>query len=119
LRGDLIEPQRLITLGRQVFVRFILAALIMPFILFALAGSIHYWQGWLYYAVLMVPMLAAAGCFLKSDPQFLDRQMRSREREPEQRSMVSLDNAVLVVGTLAIACDLLCNGLYRLMPYIW
>jgi hypothetical protein len=71
-----------------VFVRFILAAPIMPFILFALAGSIHHWRGWLYYAVLMVPMLAAAGYFLKSDPQFLERRMRSREREPEQRSIV-------------------------------
>jgi protein-S-isoprenylcysteine O-methyltransferase Ste14 len=105
-------------LRRRVMVRFILAALIMPVILFSLAGSLHYWQGWLYYAVLMVPMLAAAGYFLKSDPQFLERRMKFREREPEQRPIVSLGNAVLAAGTLAIAYDLRWNGLDQLPSQI-
>lgn len=66
----------------QVFVRFILAALIMPVILFSLAGILHYLQGWLYYVVVVAPMLATAGYFLKSDPQFLERRMKFCERDP-------------------------------------
>jgi hypothetical protein len=63
-----IEPQRLYALRKQVIIRFGLAALLIPVILFDLAGTIHYWQGWLYWMVLLIPMIVAVSFFLKTDP---------------------------------------------------
>ncbi len=98
-------------LRRQVIIRFGSAALLIPIILYAISGTIYYWQGWLYWAVLMLPMLSVLINFLKSDPEFLERRMKYNEREQEQRIIIIFGNAALVAGFLAIATDLRLHGL--------
>jgi protein-S-isoprenylcysteine O-methyltransferase Ste14 len=107
----MMERQRLEALRRQIVVRFGLAALLIPFILFAMAGTIHYWQGWLYWMILLLPMLAAAIYFLRNDPELLERRMKYKEKEPEQRTIVLLGTAFLAAGFLTIAIDLRLHGL--------
>ncbi len=106
-----IEPQRLNALRKQVIIRFGLAALLIPVILFATAGTLRYWQGWLYWMVLVLPMLMALSYFLKADPELLERRMKFREKEREQQAIILLGDAVLVAGFLAIAVDLRLHGL--------
>lgn len=106
-----IEPQRLNALRTQVMIRFGLAALLIPVILFAVAGTLRYWQGWLYWMVLILPMLSALGYLLKEDPELLERRMKFREKEQEQRTIILLGDAVLVAGFLAITIDLRLHGL--------
>jgi hypothetical protein len=43
-----IGPQRLELLRKQVIARFGLAVILIPVILYAMAGTLNYWQGWLY-----------------------------------------------------------------------
>jgi len=76
-----------------------------------MAGTLYYWQGWLYWAVLIIPMLAAVSHFLKADPELLERRMKYKEKEPEQRIIIFLGSAVLVAGFLAIGYDLRQHGL--------
>ena len=101
-----------------MIIRFGLAALIIPVILYALAGTLHYWQGWLYWAVLITPMLAAVGYFLRTDPELLERRMKYKEKEAEQRAIVFLGNAVLVAGFLVVSYDLRQHGLFQVSPSI-
>jgi protein-S-isoprenylcysteine O-methyltransferase Ste14 len=105
-------------LRKLVIIRFGLAALIIPVILYALAGTLYYWQGWLYWAVLIIPMLAAVGYFLRTDPELLERRMRYKEKEPEQRAIVILSSAVSIAGLLAIGYDLRLHGLDQVSPSI-
>jgi hypothetical protein len=67
------EQQRLNALRMQKITRFGQAALIIPVILHAIANALHYWQEWLYWAVLIIPMLAAVSYFPKADPELLER----------------------------------------------
>jgi protein-S-isoprenylcysteine O-methyltransferase Ste14 len=101
-----------------VIIRFGLAALIIPVILYALAGTLHYWQGWLYWAVLITPMLAAVSYFLRTDPELLERRMKYKEKEAEQRAIVFLGNAVSVAGFLVVSYDLRQHGLNQVSPSI-
>lgn len=98
--------------------RFGLAALIIPVIIYALAGTLYYWQGWLYWAVLIVPMLAAVSYFLRTDPELLERRMKYKEKEAEQRAVVFLGNAVSAAGLLVIGYDLRQHGLFQVSPSI-
>jgi len=107
----MMDPTRLTALKKQVIFRFGLAVLIIPIALFALAGTIHYWQGWLYWAVLLFPMLVAVIYFLRTDPELLERRMRYKEKEHEQRTIILRGTAVLIVGFLTIAIDLKLHGL--------
>jgi protein-S-isoprenylcysteine O-methyltransferase Ste14 len=91
---------------------------VIPVIIYALAGTLYYWQGWLYWAVLIVPMLAAVSYFLRTDPELLERRMKYKEKEAEQRAVVFLGNAVSAAGLLVIGYDLRQHGLFQVSPSI-
>lgn len=113
-----IEPHRLNVLRRQVIIRFGLAAVLIPLILFAMAGTLNYWQGWLYWLVLVIPMLVALSYLLKADPELLERRMKFHEKEREQQIIVRLGSAVCVAGFMAIAIDLRLQGLNQVPVFI-
>ena len=98
-------------LKKQVIIRFGLAALLIPVIIFALAGTLQYWQGWLYWVVLIIPIIAAVSYLLRSDPELLERRMKYREKEQEQQTIVILGTAIFLGGFLTIAIDLRLHGL--------
>jgi hypothetical protein len=83
-----IKQQKIGMLRKQVMVRFGLAAFLIPVILYALAGTLHYWQGWLYWIVLFIPMLVAVSYLLKYDPELLERRMKYHEKEKEQQAII-------------------------------
>lgn len=105
-------------LRKQVIIRFGLAALLIPVILFALAGTLHYWQGWIYWIVLLIPMLFAVSYLLKNDPELLERRMKFKEKEQEQQTIVILGTAIFLAGFLAIAIDLRLHGLDQVQTLI-
>jgi len=113
-----IEQLRLSLLRKQVMMRFGLAAILMPIILYALAGTVDYWQGWLYWAVLVIPMVLAAAYLLKHDPELLQRRMRYQEKEKEQQAILRAGKVVFIAGFVAIAVDLRLHGL-NTVPIHW
>ncbi|HNY34069.1 MAG TPA: isoprenylcysteine carboxylmethyltransferase family protein [Methanothrix soehngenii] len=113
-----IEEQRLRMLRRQAMIRFGLAAVLIPIILYALAGTLRYWQGCLYWMVIIAPMLVAVSYLLKHEPELLERRMKYRERESEQQKIVSVGAIIFVVGFIAIAADLRLHGLDA-VPVSW
>jgi protein-S-isoprenylcysteine O-methyltransferase Ste14 len=106
-----MEPSRLEAVKKQVAIRFTVAAILIPAFLFAMAGTINYWQGWVYWAVLFIPMVAAVVYLLRADPELLERRMRYKERESEQKAIILLGTAALIAGFLTIAIDLRMRGL--------
>lgn len=63
-----------------------------------------------------MPMLAAVGYLLKSDPELLERRMKLHEKEQEQQTIVLLGAAMFLTGFLAIAIDLRLHGLNQVSP---
>ena len=105
-------------LRRQAITRFGLAAVIIPVILCAMAGTLNYWQGWIYWIILVVPMLIAFSYLLKHDPELLERRMRYSEKEKEQQVIIRIGNFIFVAGFLTIGIDLRLHGLY-MVPMSW
>jgi len=58
--------------------------------LFLPAGTFHYWQAWGYLAILTIPMVLVMTYLIRKDPELLERRMRMREKEAEQRSIIKL-----------------------------
>ncbi|WP_292366829.1 MULTISPECIES: methyltransferase family protein [unclassified Methanoculleus] len=92
-------------LAGAVLARFIAGLIVVALLLFVPAGSIHYWEGWLYLGVLFIPIAFAALYLLKHDPELLERRMRTRERESEQRTIIALSSIVLIVGFVIPGLD--------------
>jgi protein-S-isoprenylcysteine O-methyltransferase Ste14 len=75
---------------RKMYVRLLVVVPAMGAIFFIPAGTLAYWEAWLYMAVLLIPMAFVLRYFLKNNPEFLERRMQMREREAAQRRIISL-----------------------------
>ena len=68
-------------------------AVVMAALLFIPAGTIHYWQGWVYLAVFFAVSLFTTLDLARRDPKLLERRMRggpTAEKEPTQRVIMWL-----------------------------
>ena len=59
--------------------------LVISAMLFIPAGTLDYWQAWLYLVVVFTPMAFVMFYFLAADPEFLERRFRTREKEAKQK----------------------------------
>jgi protein-S-isoprenylcysteine O-methyltransferase Ste14 len=90
---------------RMVMLRLIPGILIVAGILFLPAGTLHYWQAWVYLAILFIPILLVFIYFLKVDPSFLERRMRMREREAAQQKIIAASFIFLMAGFVIPGLD--------------
>ena len=75
-------------LRKTVFLRFGLGAIILPLVLCLTAGTLAYWQAWVYTALLFIPMGFVMAYLFKNAPDLLERRMRTREKESEQNLII-------------------------------
>jgi protein-S-isoprenylcysteine O-methyltransferase Ste14 len=73
--------------------------------LFIPAGSLHYWQAWVWLGVLFVPLIFVVNYFLKRDPKFLERRMRLREKEAPQKKIQLISGTLFFLGFLIPGLD--------------
>ena len=91
------------SLQRRAFVSLAVLFAVMALLLFGAAGTLHYWQAWLFLAAYFVPSLAVTLYLMKEDPALLARRMSGgpfAEKEPAQKiimSIVSLGFVGLIV----------------------
>lgn len=57
---------------------------------FLCAGSLDYWQAWVYLAVLVVMMTATIVWIFQNDPERLERRMRTQEPEKTQKWVITI-----------------------------
>jgi protein-S-isoprenylcysteine O-methyltransferase Ste14 len=91
-------PPRLL---ETVLTRFIGGFIVMGAILFIPAGTLAYWQGWAYIAVLFIPMLGVLLYLVRNDPALLARRMQTKEKVTEQKTIIALS------GIFCLACIIL------------
>lgn len=76
------------SLGTRLLLRSLIAVIFVAVFLFIPADSLRYWQGWVFMAILFVPMPIASAYFLKRDPQLVERRMRTEEKITEQKTII-------------------------------
>ncbi len=74
--------------------------LILAGLFFVPAGTLDYWQAWIYLTVLIIPMLFVVAYFLKNDPAFLERRLKMKEKEIEQQMIQKLGMPLFLIGFL-------------------
>lgn len=92
-------------LKKTIYIRFILAFMVIGIMLFLPAGTLLYWEAWVYFAVLFVPMVFVLYYFLNKDPAFLERRMRLREKEKKQRIIIVISDFFFFAGFIVPGID--------------
>ena len=79
--------------------------LFLGLIFFVPAGTLDYWEAWVYFAVLLVPFLFVLTYLLKKDPELLVRRIRLSEKEPAQRMVIGASGLLFIIGFLIPGLD--------------
>ena len=82
----------------QVGVFFIIFAVFI----FLPAGTLNFWQGWVFFAVFCISTLLITMYFLVKDPALIGRRIKSGEKRTDQKIFQSISGFVFFVGLLAI-----------------
>jgi protein-S-isoprenylcysteine O-methyltransferase Ste14 len=79
--------------------------IVVALFLFLPAGSLLYWQAWVYLGVLFIPMIVVVNYFMKRDPGLLERRMRTREKYEPQKRIQALTGVLFFLGFLIPGLD--------------
>jgi protein-S-isoprenylcysteine O-methyltransferase Ste14 len=91
-------------LRRMAIARFSAAGLILGAMFFGSAGTLRYWEAWLYLAITLIPMALAVRYLIRTDPELLERRLKAREERAAQ-------SVLQKVGAVAWLALLLIPGL--------
>jgi protein-S-isoprenylcysteine O-methyltransferase Ste14 len=92
--------------GRSARPWFALAILgvVMGLLLFVLAGTVGYWQGWVYLSIFIVASALITLDLMKRDPALLERRMRGgpmAEKRPAQK-LIMLCASIAFIALLVV-----------------
>jgi protein-S-isoprenylcysteine O-methyltransferase Ste14 len=86
---------------------FILAS-VMGLIILAAAGTLHYWEAWIYLAIFTIASLLTTIYLIRHDPQLLHRRMRGgpiAESRPAQRVIMTFTSLAFIGILIVPALD--------------
>ena len=92
-------------LHKTIVIRFTAGIIVTSALLFLPAGSLLYWQAWIYLAVIFVPLFFAVLYLLKNDPGLLERRMKLQEKSGRQKWIVSLSSVIFFIAFLIPGLD--------------
>ncbi len=92
-------------LKKKVFFRFLMVPIFMFLMLFLPAGSLYYWQAWVYCGVIFIPVIFVVFYFLKKDPELLERRMRMKEKEEKQKLIQKFGIIIFFIGFIIPGLD--------------
>jgi protein-S-isoprenylcysteine O-methyltransferase Ste14 len=90
---------------KKALLLFFAAFAVLVVMFFVPAGTVDYWQAWVYLAIVFMPAASVVGYFLKNDPAFLERRFKTKEKEAKQRSVVAFSLILFLVGFLIPGLD--------------
>jgi len=75
--------------------RFMAGLILIGCLLFIPAGTLRFWEAWLYISLLFIPVAIVAVVLFIKDPGLLERRLRTRERETPQKKVIVASSLVL------------------------
>ena len=82
----------------QAITKFVFGFLVIGLLLFIPAGTLNYWNAWLFICILFVPMLIVGIILMIKSPDLLRKRLNSKEKESKQEILILLGGLMFVSG---------------------
>lgn len=82
----------------QALTKFLIGLIIVCLLLFIPAGSLNYLNGWLFIALLFIPMFIAGIIMLIKTPDLLKRRLNAKEEENEQKTVILISGIIFLLA---------------------
>ena len=92
-------------LSLQALTKTIIGFVFICVLLFLPAGTFHYWNAWLFMAVLFIPMIILGVVMLFKSPGLLKKRLDAKEKEGEQKWVVALSGIMFMAAFVVAALN--------------
>lgn len=82
----------------QALSKFLIGLIIICILLFIPAGTLDYPNGWLFIALLFIPMFFAGIILLFMSPDLLRRRLNAKEDEEEQKTVILVSGIIFLLA---------------------
>ena len=79
-------------------IKLLMGLVLVGLLIFLPAGTMDYPNGWLFMAVLFVPMLIAGVVMALRSPELLKKRLNVKEKESEQKSVVAMSGIMFIAA---------------------
>ena len=86
----------------QAIIKFLMGLLVVCALLFIPAGTINYWNAWLFIGILFIPMFIAGIVMMIKNPELLKQRLDAKEKESEQKLMI-LGSGIMFLSGFIVA----------------
>ena len=89
----------------EALVKFTCGLLLVGLLIFLPAGTLAYTYGWLFVALLFVPMLIAGFVMLAKSPEFLKKRLDAKEKQATQKGVLAFSGLMFIAGFVVAGLD--------------
>ena len=82
----------------EAITKFLLGFVLVCLLIFIPAGTIKYFNGWLFICLLFIPMFIAGIVMMIKSPELLKKRLNAKETEMEQKQVVKLSGLMFILG---------------------
>ena len=86
----------------QAIIKFLMGLLVVCALLFIPAGTINYWNAWVFIGILFIPMFIAGIVMMIKNPELLKQRLDAKEKESEQK-LVILGSGIMFLAGFIVA----------------
>ena len=91
-------------------IKLLMGLVLVGLLIFLPAGTMDYPHGWLFIAVLFMPMLIAGVVMALHSPELLKKRLNTKEKEAEQRSVVAMSGIMFVAAFVVAGLNFRYSG---------
>lgn len=89
----------------QAIAKFMLGVVLVGLLVFLPAGTLSFFNGWLFMGILFVPMFIAGIVMMFKNPDLLSKRLDAKEKEREQSLVVKLSGLMFLAGFIVAGLD--------------
>ncbi len=89
----------------QAIIKFLFGILLVGLLVFFPAGTLRFFQGWLFMGILFIPMFAAGLVMMTKNPGLLESRLNAKEKQSDQSLVVKLSGLMFLVGFIVAGLD--------------
>lgn len=82
----------------EAIFKFLLGVLLVGLLIFIPAGTINFFNGWLFMGLLFIPMFIAGIIMMIKSPNLLKSRLNAKEKEKEQKKIVAISGLMFLMG---------------------
>lgn len=89
----------------NAFIKFLFGLVIIGLLLFIPAGTLHFWNAWIFIALLFIPMFILGIVLGFKSPEVLKKRLNNKEKELQQKHIIVLSALTFVSGFVVASLD--------------